>query len=147
MVVEGGESFARAAASRSECGSGTEEELEVLDGELVLDPSEATETALAARTHEQTALEQARPASRALSWASHPVVQTTVAAATGFVAGAATLALLRRYGSRAARAAETWPARPPGSAGDEPAGGLEPLAIGHSTTYLVQIRQIIPRRP
>lgn len=58
-------------------------ELEVLDGEVVETP------------HEQ--LEPAAP-ERLPARVTQPAVQTAVAAATGFVAGAATMALLRRYG-------------------------------------------------
>jgi hypothetical protein len=63
---------------------------------------------------------------------SLPVFQTAVAAATGFVAGAATLALLRRYGGRLGREAE---------------GLGESLDQAHrpprqTTTYLVQVRAV-----
>jgi hypothetical protein len=58
-------------------------EIEILDGEIV--PVDDT-------------AELRLPPERSLVWSSPPVVQTAVAAATGFVAGAATMALLRRYG-------------------------------------------------
>lgn len=63
---------------------------------------------------------------------SVPVVHTAVAAATGFVAGAATLALLRRYGGRLAREAETL------------GESLDPVRRPprQTTTYLVQIRAV-----
>ncbi len=56
-------------------------------------------------------------------------VQTAVAAATGFVAGAATMALLRRYGqARLERAAVPAPLEPPRSASVR--------------TYVVHVRQL-----
>lgn len=56
-------------------------------------------------------------------------VQTAMAAATGFVAGAATMALLRRYGQvRLDRAA--------------PAPQLEPQYPGQTRTYVVHVRQL-----
>jgi hypothetical protein len=64
-----------------------------------------------------------------------PVVQTAVAAATGFVAGAATLALLRRYGGRLAREVDPFgerldlARRPPRGA----------------TSYVIQVRAIARR--
>ncbi len=63
-------------------------EVEVLDGELV-----APGAALTPR----------RAAERGLLRVSQPALQTAAAAATGFVAGAATVALLRRYAGRALR--------------------------------------------
>jgi hypothetical protein len=52
-----------------------------------------------------------------------------MAAATGFVAGAATMALLRRYGQvRLDRAA--------------PAPQLEPQYPGQTRTYVVHVRQL-----
>jgi hypothetical protein len=89
-------------------------EVEVLDGELV------------AATHMQV---EPRPATQPPVRAAQPAVQTAVAAATGFVAGAATMALLRRYGqSRLERAA---PPQPP-----------EPPRVGQPRTYVVHVRQL-----
>jgi hypothetical protein len=89
-------------------------EIEVLDGEVV------------SSSHHQ--LEPA-PAQRLPSRVGQPGVQTAVAAATGFVAGAATLALLRRYGqARLERAA--------------PAPALELRRVGHARTYVVTVRQL-----
>lgn len=66
-------------------------EVEVLEGEVV---------------EHTTALAQSGPVQRSLTRVAPPVLQTAAAAATGFVAGAATFALLRRYAVRAAREAE-----------------------------------------
>lgn len=96
-------------------------EIEVLDGEVV-DPS--------------TALAHARPSERHLTRVPTPALQTAAVAATGFVAGAATFALLRRYAGRAAREAELV------------ADGLtrrgEPLPLRRGGTYLVHIRPLAP---
>jgi len=59
-------------------------------------------------------------------WASPPAVQTAVAAATGFVAGAATVALLRRYAQ----------------ARLERESAVRQLPLGRARTYLVQVRQL-----
>ena len=89
-------------------------EIEVLEGEVV------------APVHSQ--LEPATT-ERLPGLAGQPAVQTAVAAATGFVAGAATMALLRRYGqSRLERAAAT------------PA--LEQPRAGQARTYVVTVRQL-----
>jgi hypothetical protein len=89
-------------------------EIEVLDGELV----EPSHSQLAPATGER------------LPWlAAQPAVQTAVAAATGFVAGAATMALLRRYGqARVERTAM-------GSA-------LEQVRAGQPRTFVVTVRQL-----
>jgi hypothetical protein len=88
-------------------------EIEVLEGELV------------APGHSQL---EAATTERLPGLAGQPAVQTAVAAATGFVAGAATIALLRRYGqSRLERAAVTQ--------------ALEPRA-GQARTYVVTVRQL-----
>ena len=97
-------------------------ELEVLDGEIV---EQTTELAAVA------------PAGRSLVWSSTPVLQTAAVAATGFVAGAAAFALLRRYAGRA-RDAELL------ADGLGQRAGRLPLARGG--TYLVQVRQITPRQ-
>jgi hypothetical protein len=89
-------------------------EIEVLDGEVV--PT----------AHDQ--LEPSRD-ERLPSRVGQPGVQTAMAVATGFVAGAATMALLRRYGQ----------ARLEGAAA---AAALEPPRLGQSRTYLVQVRQL-----
>jgi hypothetical protein len=89
-------------------------EIEVLEGELV--PQFKGE------------LEPVGP-ERLPSRAAQPAVQTAVAAATGFVAGAATMALLRRYGpARVERAA--------------PAPAPEPQRIGQVRTYVVHVRNL-----
>jgi len=89
-------------------------EIEVLDGEVV--PTL------------QGQLEPAR-GERLPGRAAAAGVQTAMAVATGFVAGAATVALLRRYGQ----------ARLEGAVA---AGALEPPRPGTSRTYLVQVRQL-----
>jgi hypothetical protein len=89
------------------------EDVEVLDGELV------------GPTHDYAPLEpEARD--RALLRTATPAMQTAAAAATGFVAGAATLALLRRYGN--ARLER----------------GLGPgrLPAGPGRTYIVHVRPL-----
>jgi hypothetical protein len=94
-------------------------ELEVLDGEVVQQSTELAPTATPGRS---------------LIWGSAPALQTAAVAATGFVAGAATVALLRRYALRA-REAELL------------AEGLSlraPLPMRRGGTYLVQVRQIVP---
>jgi hypothetical protein len=63
---------------------------------------------------------------------SLPVFHTAVAAATGFVAGAATLALLRRYGGRIGREAE--------GLGESLDQARRPPR--QTTTYLVQVRAV-----
>lgn len=89
-------------------------ELEVLDGELVSQPAGPLEPAGSERLPLRVA---------------QPVVQTAVAAATGFVAGAATMALLRRYGqARLERAAVATPAVEPPRA--------------QARTYVVHVRQL-----
>jgi hypothetical protein len=95
-------------------------ELEVLDGEVV---------------QQSTELTPAHSTGRSLVWGSAPVLQTAAVAATGFVAGAATFALLRRYAMRA-RDAELLADRS-GSRGG-------PLPLRRGATYLVQVRQIVP---
>jgi hypothetical protein len=72
-----------------------EEPIEVVDGEPVVEadaPPEADALPVVAEIREVTALP---PAASGLG-----AVQAVAAAATGFVAGAATLALARRYGGR-----------------------------------------------
>jgi hypothetical protein len=95
-------------------------ELEVLDGEVV---------------EQSTELAPVPGQGRGLVWASAPALQTAAVAATGFVAGAATFALLRRYAVRA-REAELLAARS-GSRGG-------PLPMRRGATYLVQVRQVVP---
>jgi hypothetical protein len=90
-------------------------EVEVLDGELVSHPGGQLEPVEIER------LPQRRP---------QPAVQTAVAVATGFVAGAATMALLRRYGQ--ARIERPLTAAPP----------VEPPRPGHARTYVVHVRQL-----
>jgi hypothetical protein len=89
-------------------------EIEVLDGEVV-----------------QTSHDQLEPArgERLPGRAMQPGVQTAMAVATGFVAGAATMALLRHYGQARLESAVA-------------SGALEATRPGQSRTYLVQVRQI-----
>jgi hypothetical protein len=89
-------------------------EIEVLDGEVVTTP--------------RLRLEPPR-GERLPGRAGQPGVQAAVAMATGFVAGAATMALLRRYGQARLEAPAT-------------AAALERPRPGQSRTYLVQVRQI-----
>jgi hypothetical protein len=56
-------------------------------------------------------------------------VQTAVAAATGFVAGAAAMVLLRRYGQARLERAGAVPA-------------LEPPRVGQARTYVVHVRPL-----
>jgi len=95
-----------------------EPEDELVEGELVT-PEDELPVLVEARVVE-------RPRN------SVPVVQTAVAAATGFVAGAATLALLRRYGGRLAREAEVL--------GESLEQARHPPR--QTTTYLVQVRAV-----
>lgn len=89
------------------------DEIEVLDGELVHVVAEPPQTA----------------SERLPALASQQAMQTAVAAATGFVAGAATVALLRRYGlSRLERVAEQPALAPPRTTG--------------ARTYVVHVRQL-----
>ena len=75
-------------------------------------------------------------------WSASPTVHAAAAAATGFVAGAATLALMRRYGLRRV-------ARQVQSAG----GALDtnrrhvrwPMVRDPGETYLVHVRVVTPR--
>jgi hypothetical protein len=92
-------------------------EIEVLDGELV-----AHSQALSAPLSDE----------RVPIWASPPAMQAAVAAATGFVCGAATLALLRRYGmARLERNAAAHAGEPlPSSRGGR--------------TYIVHVRPLRP---
>jgi hypothetical protein len=89
-------------------------EIEVLEGEVV----EASHVQL-----------EPSAAVRLPTRAAQPTVQTAVAAATGFVAGAATMALLRRYGqSRLERAANVAP--------------LEQQRPAQARTFVVHVRQL-----
>ena len=88
-------------------------EVEVLDGEVVPHPVGQLD----------------RLGTERLPQRPQPAVHTAVAAATGFVAGAATMALLRRYGhSRLERAT--------------PTTALEPQRPPQVRTYVVHVRQI-----
>jgi hypothetical protein len=99
---------------------------EVLDGEIVA----AIPIPLVA---------EVRTVERAPSgWNAAPV-QTAVAAATGFIAGAATLALLRHYGLARGAARELELAR------DEHLRRAESTPV-RSGTYLVSIRPLQPPR-
>lgn len=95
-------------------GAGSEEELPVVVEARVLE-------------------RRARPLTRGPA----PSVTTAVAAATGFVAGAATFALLRRYGGRAAARAAV---REPDPVGESVEQWRRPYR--QTTTYLVQVRTI-----
>jgi hypothetical protein len=100
--------------------SATDEELyeiEVLDGEVVKHSQELSEPL---------------SGERAPIWLSPPAMQTAVAAATGFVCGAAALALLRRYGmARLERGAAAH------------AGEVLPSSRG-GRTYIVHVRPLRP---
>lgn len=90
-------------------------EIEVLDGELVAHPHAELEAVGA----EQLPLR-----------AGQPAVQTAMAVATGFVAGAATMALLRRYGqARLERVAAASPA-------------VEQQRPRQARTFIVHVRQL-----
>lgn len=97
-------------------------EIEVLDGEVV---------------EHGRSLEPVRLEDRSLIRSSAPALQTAVAVATGFVAGAATLALLQRYAGRAAVEAEL--AADGLSRRSERPGGRR-----GSVTYLVHVRRVVP---
>jgi hypothetical protein len=76
-------------------------------------------------------LADVRPVERA-SAAALPAVQAAAAAATGFVAGAATFALVRRHSARKlARAQRALPRRP-----------IDMLPIAGSRTFLVDVHLI-----
>ncbi|MGH2835048.1 MAG: hypothetical protein ACRDLT_07140 [Solirubrobacteraceae bacterium] len=89
-------------------------EIEVIDGEVVRS------------THAQL---EAAPDERLPGLAGQPAVQTAMAAATGFVAGAATMALLRRYGQARLERVGATPA-------------LEPQRPVQARTFLVHVRQL-----
>jgi hypothetical protein len=89
-------------------------EIEVLEGEVVDPPRSQLEQAAAERLPARTA-----PAG----------VQTAMAAATGFVAGAAAMALLRRYGQARLERAGAVPA-------------LEQPRVGQTRTYVVHVRPL-----
>lgn len=99
-----------------------------VDGAVVgpepVDSSEALPVVVEARVLER----RTKPPARGPA----PAVATAVAAATGFVAGAATLALLRRYGGRTARELD--------SLGENVEQLRRPSR--QTTTYLVQVRAI-----
>lgn len=102
---------------------------EVLDGEIV----EVSQTPI-------PVIAELRTVERAPSgWNAAPV-QTAVAAATGFIAGAATLALLRRYGLTRSTTRELELTRE-----DQLRRGGE-QAPARSGTYLVSIRPPQPPR-
>ncbi|HET9125215.1 MAG TPA: hypothetical protein VFN65_10060 [Solirubrobacteraceae bacterium] len=89
-------------------------ELELLHGEIVEAPGAGLEPAMGERLPSRV---------------SAVGVQTAVAAATGFVAGAATMALLRRYAhTRLDRAAAP--------------AAIEPPRPGPVRTYVVHVRQL-----
>lgn len=73
-----------------------------------------------------------------------PAVQAAAVAATGFVAGAATMALLKRHGARRlARAQRDLGALPDlRDARDLPRRASDPAAPGARSTYLVSVRLI-----
>ena len=89
-------------------------EIEVLDGELVEVRHSQLEPAAAERLP---------------GLVTQPAVQTAVAAATGFVAGAAAMALLRRYGQARLERAALGPA-------------IEQARPGHPRTFVVTVRQL-----
>ena len=73
-----------------------------------------------------------------------PAVQAAAVAATGFVAGAATMALFKRHGARRlARAQRDLGALPDlRDARDLPRCASDPVATGARSTYLVSVRLI-----
>ena len=89
-------------------------EIEVLEGEVVDSPRSQLEPA---------------PAERLPIRSGQVGVQTAMAAATGFVAGAATMALLRRYGHARLERAGAVPA-------------IEPPRVGQARTYVVHVRPL-----
>jgi hypothetical protein len=89
-------------------------EIEVLEGEVVGSPRSQIERAAGERLPTRTA---------------QAGVQTAMAAATGFVAGAAAMALLRRYGQARLERAGV-------------AGALEQPRVGQARTYVVHVRQL-----
>jgi len=104
---------------------------EVVDGELVELPS-----APAARPEPPRGLSSEGRPGQAVDWARSPAAQNAFAAATGFVAGAATLALARRYGrARLERALAAGPSEMPALT----AAGAQ---RGPGRTYLVHVRQL-----
>ncbi len=101
-------------------------ETEVLDGEVV--------DGLPVLVGQAAELEPAH-------WSARPTVQAAAAAATGFVAGAATLALMRRYGLRRV-------AREVNAVRDaiDPRW-RSPFPPGPGQTYIVHVRVVQPRQP
>jgi hypothetical protein len=94
---------------------------EAIDGEPVLDDGADLAPVLAARADRSAVVP-----------AGSPAVQAVAAAATGFVAGAATLALARRAGGRrAARAASR-------------RRGAAPLPILGTQSFLIDIHMLRP---
>ncbi len=77
-------------------------------------------------------------------WSEHPTVQAAAAAATGFVAGAATLALMRRYGLRRV-ARQVQDVRDVLDADGNRWRG--PVPSGPGQTYLVHVRVVTPPPP
>ena len=97
-----------------------------LTGELILDAEAVQET-----VDGLPVLAEVRPL-EPVSRGGLPAVQAAAAAATGFVAGAATVALVKRHGARKlARAQRNMPRRPIGM-----------LPIVASRTFLVDVHLI-----
>jgi hypothetical protein len=106
---------------------------EILDGELVGGLAERPSARAPAAEEPRALTPEDRPG-QGLDWVRAPAVQNAVAAATGFVAGAATLALMRRYGRAKLE-------RVLASSADEPL--LPPGApLGPGRTYLVHVRPL-----
>ncbi len=122
-------------------GADSDPEEEIVDGELVDGLGDDLVGELAARewTSAQGAGQpRALPVDdrfgQSLDWARTPAVQSAVAAATGFVAGAATLALARRYGkARLERALAAASGEPALAAGAQ---------RGPGRTYIVHVRPL-----
>lgn len=89
-------------------------EIEVLDGEVVEAPHLELEPSQAERLPVRS---------------QQPAVQVAVAAATGFLAGAAAMALMRRYALSRLEPAAVAPA-------------LEPVRPGQARTYVVHVRRL-----
>jgi len=92
-----------------------DEPIEVVDGEQLVDGVPV--------------LAEVRPIERAPMSAALPAVQAAAVAATGFVAGAATLAVVRRRHARRI-------------AGRKPGRALEMLPVTGTRTFLVHVHRI-----
>jgi hypothetical protein len=108
--------------------------VEPVAGELAVEPvaGEPVEEPVAGEPVEETVqgvpvLVQARPVARP-TYAALPAVQAVAVAATGFLAGAAALALVRRHAARRLVQARSVPRRP-----------IDMLPVVGSRTFIVDI--------